>query len=87
MSPITRAVVTALKGIAAVAAVVAFFCPLSTWNQILIFVGSVFLFLLCHALLSNLDDTYLDEHMKGGYWPSKPTDWGHRSDENDAPKK
>jgi hypothetical protein len=67
MSPITRAVVTVLKGIAAIAAVVAFFCPLSTWAQILTFIASVFLFLICHTLLINLDDKYLDENMKDGY--------------------
>jgi len=72
--------VTVVKGIAAIAAVVAFLCPLSTWAQILTFIGSIVLFLICHSLLINLDDTYFDEHKKGGFWPAKPIDWTRRSD-------
>jgi hypothetical protein len=56
MSPITRAVITVVKGIAAIAAVVAIFCPISTWAQIVTCVGCSVLFLVCQVILTNLDD-------------------------------
>jgi hypothetical protein len=71
-----RMVVTVVKGIAGTAAVVFIFCPLSTGTQILAFVGSIVVFLICHTVLSNLDENYIDGHLKNGYWPPKPIDWG-----------
>ena len=41
----------------------------------LAFVGSIVVFLICHTVLSNLDENYIDEHLKSGYWPPKPIDW------------
>ena len=72
---ITRIVVMVLRSVAGIAAVIAIFCPLGTWAQILTFVGSAVVFLVCHGVLSNLDDNYIDENMKDGYWPAKPVDW------------
>ncbi len=66
------------------AAVVAVFCPFGTWTQILIFMGSVIVLLLCHFVLANLDDDYIAEHMKDGYWPSKPVNWNPLPDRHDA---
>jgi hypothetical protein len=75
-----RLVTTVVKGIAGIAAVVFIFCPLSTGTQILAFVGSIVVFLICHSVLTNLDEGYLDEHIKNGYWPPKPIDWSPLSD-------
>jgi hypothetical protein len=80
VSVITRIVVTIVKGVAGIAAVVAIFCPIGTWTQILTFIGSAGVFLICQAVLSNLDDNYLDENMNEGYWPAKPIDWSSPSD-------
>jgi hypothetical protein len=81
MSPITRVVVTVVKAIAAIAAVVAIFCPLGSWAQIVTFVGSVVLLVVCQVILSNLDDTYIDENKNHGYWPAKPKSWNKPPDD------
>ena len=82
-----RIIVTVVKVIAGIAAVVFIFCPLSTGTQILAFVGSVVVFLICHSVLSNLDENYIDEHIKNGYWPPKPFDWSPRPDRHVAREK
>ena len=82
-----RIVVTVVKGIAGIAAVVFIFCPLSTGTQSLAFVVSIVVFLICHSVLTNLDETYIDEHMKNGYWPPKPIDWNPLSDNHVASEK
>ena len=74
VSVITRIVVTIVRGVAGIATVVAIFCPLGTWAQILTFIGSTVVFLICQAVLSNLEDNYSDESMKEGHWPAKPVD-------------
>jgi hypothetical protein len=79
--------VTVVKGIAGIAAVVFIFCPLSTGTQILAFVGSIVVFLICHSVLTNLDEDYLDEHTKNGYWPPKPVDWSALPDGHVASEK
>ena len=85
MGSVKRIVVTVVKSIAGIAAVVFIFCSLSTGTQVLAFVGSIVVFLICHSVLINLDENYIDEHMKDGYWPPKPTDWsplpGHDASE------
>jgi hypothetical protein len=53
----------------------------------LLFVASIVVLLTCHFSLSNLDDTYLDKHMKDGYWPPKPIDWNPLPGENNASEK
>jgi hypothetical protein len=87
VSVVTRIVVTVVRGVAGIAAVVAIFCPLGTWAQILTFIGSAVVFLICHAVLSNLDDNYFDENAKDGYWPAKPVDWGPPPDRLKASEK
>jgi hypothetical protein len=86
LSPTLRFVVTAVKGIAGIAAVVFILCPLGTGTQLLAFVASIVVLLICHATLSNLDDGYIDHHLKDGYWP-KPLDWGPRPTSEDAGEK
>lgn len=68
-----RTVLTGIKGLAAIAAVVFWFCPLRTGIQILLFVASIAVLLICHVVLTELDETYA---AKGptGYWP-KPSEW------------
>jgi hypothetical protein len=82
-----RIVVRVVKGIAGIAAVVFVLCPLSTGTQILAFVGSILVFVICHSVLTNLDENYIDEHMKNGYWPPKPIDWSPLPDRPDASEK
>jgi hypothetical protein len=69
-----RIFVLILKGLAGIAAVVAVFCPLGTFTEILVFVASLAVALICYVVLTNLDETHIDEYGKDGYWP-KPFDW------------
>jgi hypothetical protein len=68
-------VVAVVKGIRGIAVVVFILCPFRSRALILTFVGSVIVFLICHWLLTTLDETYLDKNIKNGYWPQKPIDW------------
>jgi hypothetical protein len=70
-----RTVLTVIKGLAAIAAVVFWLCPLRTGTQVLVFVASIAVFLICHTVLSNLDKTYAAKYGSAGYWPKPPTDW------------
>jgi hypothetical protein len=79
-----RALVLGLKGLAGIAAVVAVFCPLSTFGQIGLFVGSVVVALVCYAVLSNLNETHIEEYAKDGFWPPKPIDWNASSGTRDS---
>ena len=74
-SPTKRLVVAVVKGIRGIAVVVFILCPFRSGALILTFVGSIIVFLICHWLLTTLDETYIDKHMKNGYWPTKPIDW------------
>src|SRR5882724_9176439 len=61
-SPISftrRVAVTVIKGLEWIAVVVFVLCPLRTGTQVLVFVASIAVFLICHFVLTNLDDTYL----------------------------
>lgn len=82
-----RVVVTVVKGMAGIAAVVFILCPLSRGTQVLAFVGSIVVLLICHFVLSDLDKNYIDEHMKDGYWPTRPIDWNQLPDGRDANEK
>jgi len=64
-----------VKGIRGIAVVVFILCPFRSGALILTFIGSVIVFLISHWLLSTLDGTYIDKHIKNGYWPQKPIDW------------
>jgi hypothetical protein len=74
-SPTKRLVVAVLKGIRGIAVVVFILCPFRSRALVLTFIGSVIVFLICHWLLTTLDETYIDKHIKNGYWPQKPIDW------------
>jgi hypothetical protein len=65
---------TAIRGLAGIAAVVFWFCPLRTSTQVLVFVASITVLLICHSVLINLDEAYAAKHGSVGYWP-KATDW------------
>jgi hypothetical protein len=61
-----RIVLNVVKAVAMIAAVVFWFCPLSTATQVLLFVGSIVVLLICVGFSSGLDD------RNTGYWPPKP---------------
>jgi hypothetical protein len=73
MSPTKRLVVTAMKYLAGLSAVVFWLCPLRTGTQVLIFVASIVVLLICHSVLTNMDEAYAAKNA--GYWP-KLLDWG-----------
>jgi len=83
MRPVRRLIVNFVKGAAGIAAVIAVFCPFGSWAQILTFMGSVVLLLICHFALVNLDDDYVAKYTGKGYWPSKATDWSSAQDRHD----
>ena len=58
-----------VKVAAAIAALMFWFCPLSTGIQVLIFVGSIIVLLICVIVSSDLDDD-----NDTGYWPPKPSE-------------
>jgi hypothetical protein len=60
-----------LKIVAAIAAVVAIFVPLGTFNQFLIFCGSVGLGILCFIASSALED---DDAESLSFWPPKSSE-------------
>jgi hypothetical protein len=68
----TRFVVTAIKYLAGLSAVVFWLCPLRTGTQVLVFVASIAVMLICHFGLSSIDEEYANKNA--GYWP-KPLDW------------
>jgi hypothetical protein len=67
-----RVVVTAIKYLAGLSAVVFWLCPLRTGTQVLVFVASIAVMLICHFALTSMDEAYANKHA--GYWP-KPLDW------------
>jgi hypothetical protein len=72
-SPTKRMMVTVIKYLAGLSAVVFWLCPLRTGTQVLIFVISMAALLICHSILTSMDETYAAKNA--GYWP-KPLDWG-----------
>ena len=78
-----RFVVTAIKYLAGLSAVVFWLCPLRTGTQVLVFVASIAVMLICHFGLSSIDEEYANKNA--GYWP-KPLDWTapSKSDDPDA---
>lgn len=63
---------TVIKVLAGIAAVAFWLFPLSTGKQVLLFGASIAVLLICHFALTSLDENYINEHMKDGYWPQKP---------------
>jgi hypothetical protein len=72
VGPMKRFVVTAIKYLAGLSAVVFWLCPLRTGTQVLIFVASIAVLLISHFGLSSIDEDYANKNA--GYWP-KPLDW------------
>jgi hypothetical protein len=63
-----RAILNLLKVIAVIAAVMAIFLPLSTFDQVLIFFGSIMVGFACLVASSELDD---DSDESLSIWPTK----------------
>jgi len=59
-----------VKVVASIAAVVFLLVPLATWTQVLLFIGSIVVLLICSVATKNLDDT--NDDKDAGYWPNKP---------------
>jgi hypothetical protein len=57
-----------LKVVAAIAGGVALFVPLHTFNEDLIFFGSITVIIVCLIAWSELDD----DHGSLSFWPPKP---------------
>jgi hypothetical protein len=72
---IMRIFLKVIRIVAGIAAVVAIFCPFSTFTLIFMFLGSIAVLLICHAALMAWDDKYFSANSKDGYWPPKPMDW------------
>ncbi len=63
-----RLVLNVVKVVAVIAAIVFWFMPLATATQVLLFVGSIVVLLICLAASGSLDDS------NTGYWPQKPAE-------------
>lgn len=83
VSPIgpKRFVVTAIKYLACLSAVVFLLCPYRTMTQVLVLVTSIAVMLIGHFALSSIDEECANK--KAGYWP-KPLDWTAPSQSDDS---
>jgi len=63
-----RLVLNVIKVVAGIAAMVFWFVPLATGTQVVLFVGSIVVLLICFAASSSLDDS------NTGYWPQNPAE-------------
>ena len=79
-----RFVANAIKYLAGLSAVVFWLCPLRTGTQVLVFVASIAVMLICHFGLSNIDEEYANNNA--GYLP-KPLDWTAPSKSDDSDTK
>ncbi len=59
-----------IRVVASIAAVVFLFAPLATWTQVLLFIVSIGVFVICTVVAKTLDDT--TDEKNDGYWPKKP---------------
>jgi hypothetical protein len=84
MSSTKGMVVTAIKYLAGISAVVFWLCPLRTGTQVLIFVASIAVLLTCHFVRSSMDEDYANKNA--GYWP-KPIDWNPSSNSDGTSEK
>jgi len=84
VGPTKRFVITAIKYLAGLSAVVFWLCPLRTGTQVLVFVASIAVILICHFGLSSIDEEYANKNA--GYWP-KRLDWTAPSKSDDASTK
>jgi hypothetical protein len=69
-----KILVLALKGLAGIAVVIALLCRLSTFTEIVVFVASLAVAIICYVVLTHMDETHVDEYGNNGYWP-KPLSW------------
>jgi hypothetical protein len=81
VGPTKRFVVTAIKYLAGLSAVVFWLCPLRTGTQVIIFVASIAVLLICHFGLSSINEDYANKNA--GYWP-KPLNWTPPSKSDDT---
>ena len=63
---VKQVVLRITKALAMIAAIVFWFTPFHTATQVLIFVTSIVVFLVCLAISVKLDD------KNTGYWPDNP---------------
>ena len=82
-SVVRRILVFILKGVVGIAAVVAILCPLTTFTEISLCVGAVFVALVCYFVLTVMDEAHIEGNSEGGYWP-KPLDWSARGKTEDS---
>lgn len=66
IGPMKRFVVTAIKYLAGLSAVVFWLCPLRTGTQVLLFVASIAVMLICHFGLSSIDEEYANKNADTG---------------------
>ncbi len=81
-----RAIILIVKAIGIVAAATFWVSRLTTNTGILLFAASIVVGGLCLVVLSYLDDDFLKGRANGGYWPSKPFDWGPAGNDSEAKK-
>ena len=82
ISAMKRTIVTAIKYLAGLSAVVFWLCPLRTGIQLLVFVASIAVLLVCHFTLTSMDETYANKDA--GHWP-EPLDWNPPSKSDKSP--
>ncbi len=59
-----------VRVLAGIAAVIFLFVHLATWTQVLLFIGSIVVLLICTVAMKSLDDT--NDDKDAGYSPNKP---------------
>ena len=62
-----------IRVVAGIATLIFLFAPLATWTQVLLFIVSITVFVICTVASKNLDDT--SGEKDDGYWPKKPKDF------------
>lgn len=65
-----RIALKVVRVVAGLAALVFLFVPLATWTQVLLFIVSIAVFLICTVVSKSLDD--INDEKNAGYWPNKP---------------
>jgi hypothetical protein len=81
-----RTTILIVKAIGIVAAATFWLSRLTTNIGIFLFVASIVVGGLCLVALSYLDDDFPKGRADGGYWPSKPFDWGAARTDSEAEK-
>src|SRR5215469_4169294 len=63
IGPMKRFLMTAIKYLAGLSAVVFWLCPLRTGTQVLVFVVSIAVMLICQFGLSSMDEEYANKNV------------------------